>query len=276
VLQYTDCAPLILPLHEELLTLLRSLKADDWTKPTIAGKWRVRDVVAHLLDGQLRVLSLRRDKNDFRPDVPINGYSDLVGWLNRLNAEWVKAAERLSPAVMIDMLALTGPQVAEYFSSLDPNAPATFGVAWAGEDRSTNQFDTAREYTEHWHHQQQIRDAVIVPLLLERRWFYPLAETCMRALPHTYKNVNAEDGTTVSFAIGGDAGGVWSLVRAAGKWELHSGGSANAVASVSTDADTAWRIFFKALNRQQALARVQITGKRELGEPFCSTLAVMA
>jgi uncharacterized protein (TIGR03083 family) len=275
-MQFTDCAQLILPLHEELLTLLRGLSRKDWNNPTLAKQWRVRDVVAHLLDGQLRVLSLRRDRNDFRPDVPIDSYSDLVAWLNRLNAEWVRAAERLSPAVMIDMLAVSGPQVAQYFSSLDPDAPATFSVAWAGEQQSTNQFDIAREYTEHWHHQQQIRDAVGAPLLLQCKWFYPLAETCMRALPHTYREVRAADGTVVSFAIGGDAAGTWSLQRSSGNWELAAGAAGAAAASVTTDADTAWRIFFKALTREEALARVQITGKRELGEPFCSMLAVMA
>jgi hypothetical protein len=30
-------------------------------------------------------------------------------------------------------------------------------VAWAGEAESTNLFDTAREYTERWHHDMQIR-----------------------------------------------------------------------------------------------------------------------
>ena len=273
-MEYTDCAPLILPLHQELLALLRTLKPEDWSRPTIAGQWRVRDVVAHLLDGQLRVLSLRRDKNDFRPDVSINSYADLVGWLNRLNAEWVKAAERLSPAVMTDMLALTGPQVAAYFSALEPNAPAVFGVAWAGEQRSTNQFDIAREYTEHWHHQQQVRDAVGAPLLLQQKWFYPLAETCMRALPHTYRAVTAAEGTVISFALA--QGGEWSLRRGATQWELGLGGAKAPAAAVSADPDTAWRIFFKALGREQALARVQISGDRALAEPFCSTLAVMA
>ena len=275
-MQFTDCAPLILPLHEELLKLLRRLRPEDWDRPTVAKQWRVRDIIAHLLDGQLRVLSLRRDKNDFRPDVPINSYPDLVGWLNRLNAEWVKAAERLSPPVLIDLLAIAGPQVAEYFAHLDPEGTATFGVAWAGEQQSTNQFDIAREYTEHWHHQQQIRDAVGAPLLLERKWFYPLAETCMRALPHTYRDVTAPEGKTVSFSIGGDVGGSWSLQRNSGVWELAAGAVGDPAATVATDSDTAWRIFFKALSREQALARVQISGKRELGEPFCSTLAVMA
>ena len=271
-----DCAPLILPLHEELLRLLRSLPAEDWQKPTIAGKWRVRDVVSHLLDGQLRVLSLRRDALAFKPDRPIASYGDLVGWLNQLNADWIHAAARLSPAVLTDMLALTGPQVSAYFSRLDPMAPAKFAVAWAGDRESPNWFDIGREYTEHWHHQQQIRDATGKPLLLERKWFLPLADICMRALPNHYRDVSAPAGAAIVFQIGGEAAGDWSLFRREHGWELLRGASPDAAAMVSTDADTAWRIFFKALTREQALARVRISGNRALAEAFCSVLAVMA
>jgi hypothetical protein len=41
---------------------------------------------------------------------------------------------------------------------LDPDA-AGLAAAWAGETDSRNWFDVAREYTEKWHHQQQLRDA---------------------------------------------------------------------------------------------------------------------
>jgi hypothetical protein len=54
-------------------------------------------------------------------------------------------------------------------AALPPHAEAPFGVAWAGETRSANWLDTGREYTERWHHQMQIRDAVGAPPLLERR-----------------------------------------------------------------------------------------------------------
>jgi hypothetical protein len=43
---------------------------------------------------------------------------------------------------------------------LDPFAEAIFSVGWAGEEKSLNWFHIAREYTEKWHHQQQIRLAV--------------------------------------------------------------------------------------------------------------------
>jgi hypothetical protein len=34
-------AELFPPLHRELLALLRGLRADDWSRPTVAGSWRV-------------------------------------------------------------------------------------------------------------------------------------------------------------------------------------------------------------------------------------------
>src|SRR4051794_38940021 len=46
-------ADLFAPLHGELMTLLRGLAAADWERPTVVGAWRVRDIAAHLLDGDL-------------------------------------------------------------------------------------------------------------------------------------------------------------------------------------------------------------------------------
>lgn len=153
-------------LHAELIALLRGLAPDDWSRPTAAGSWTVKDVTAHLLDVQLRQLSCKRDgAMPPPPDPPIAGYADLVAFLNRLNAEWVTAARRLSPRVLTDLLELAGGQMAESQAGLDPFAPALFAVAWAGEEESLTWFDMAREHTELWHHQQQIRDAVGAPPL---------------------------------------------------------------------------------------------------------------
>ena len=56
-----DTAPLFPELHAELLSFLRALEPADWERPTVAGAWRVRDVAAHLLDGELRTLAAHRD-----------------------------------------------------------------------------------------------------------------------------------------------------------------------------------------------------------------------
>ncbi|MGO8055541.1 maleylpyruvate isomerase N-terminal domain-containing protein, partial [Rhizobium leguminosarum] len=142
--------PLFPVLDAKLIELLRSLSPDEWNKPTIARLWTVKDVATHLLDGNLRTLSLSRDKHIIHPDREINSYESLVDYLNQLNADWVKATKRLSPEMLIELLELSGKQYSQYLTTLDINADAIFSVAWAGEQTSKNWFHIAREYTEKW------------------------------------------------------------------------------------------------------------------------------
>jgi uncharacterized protein (TIGR03083 family) len=268
--------------HEELLELLRSLSDDDWYKPTVAGSWQVRDIVAHLLDTDIRRLSFQRDKAPMVPPEKTialsspEGYRDLVDFLNQLNADWVKAAKRIGPKLLIEFLSITGPQVAKLFQSLDPFAPARIGVAWAGEEKSQNWFDIAREYTEKWHHQQQIRDAVGAPALTSRKWLFPVLDTFLRGLPHTYREPGADDGARITFIITGEAGGDWTLSREGGAWKLYSGKSETSACVVRMDQDTAWRLLTKGLSREEAAARVEFTGDATLGQPILGMLSVMA
>jgi uncharacterized protein (TIGR03083 family) len=188
---------LFLPLDQKLIELLKSLSSDDWKKPTLAKLWTVKDVAAHLLDGNVRVLALAQNYQE-DPPSGINSYRDLVDYLNRLNAEWVKAMKRVSPITLIELLETTQQAVIDYYHSLDLCAPARFAVSWAGEEESQNWFHIAREYTERWHHQQQIRDAVGQEGIMERVFFYPLIQTFMMALPYTYRNTEASDGSVIS------------------------------------------------------------------------------
>ncbi|MFN7926935.1 MAG: maleylpyruvate isomerase family mycothiol-dependent enzyme [Blastocatellia bacterium] len=264
-------------LQQELVTLLKSLTPEDWYKPSVAGVWKVRDIVAHLLDSDVRRLSFQRDcAPQVSPETPITSDRDLVTFLNDLNAVWVKAAQRFSPQLLIQFHELTGTQVCELFAALDPFAPAMFGVAWAGKDVSENWFDIAREYTEKWHHQQQIRDAVGVPLLTQRRWLYPVLDTFLRGLPHTYRAVRAVNGTCITFAITGEAGGAWTLQRENGCWVLYEGEADAVTCQVRLDQDVAWRLLTKGLSPAQAVPLVEIVGQRALGQPLLNMLSVMA
>ncbi|MEO8034854.1 MAG: maleylpyruvate isomerase N-terminal domain-containing protein, partial [Acidobacteriota bacterium] len=177
-----------------MLALLRSLTASDWEKPTLAPVWQVRDVAAHILDSDLRKLSAYRDGFVPRPDGDISTFEGLTAFLNELNATWTQAARRLSPRVLIDLLGLSGPAVAELLRSLPPNGTSLFPVSWAGESRSENWLDVGREYTERWHHQMQIRIAVGADPLLQRRWAHPVFDLSMRALPRAWAEVSAPDG----------------------------------------------------------------------------------
>jgi uncharacterized protein (TIGR03083 family) len=272
-----NLVPLFPALHRELMTVLQGLRPADWTRPTACALWSVKDIVAHLLDTCLRRLSFGRDGLSATPDRRISSYADLVGYLNQLNADWVSASRRLSPQVLMDLLNLAEPQLHRYLESLDPQNMAVFGVAWAGEERSPNWFDTAREYTERWLHQQQIREAVGAPSLTTRPWLYPALDIFVRALPFAYRTVAAPSGAQVQLDIQGDAGGVWTLARGANGWELFTGASgAHPAALVVMDQDAAWRLFSKSLPAEQAPRAIHIQGDPSLGRPVLSALAVMA
>jgi len=271
-----ETAHLFPGLHAELIKLLRQLSVEGWDRPTVCAGWAVRDVAAHLLDGDIRKLSFLRDGlRPPPPQSPIADYRGLVNFLNGLNAEWVQAARRISPRLLVDLLALTGPQVSAYLASLDPRAPAVFPVGWAGEEVSQNWFDIGREYTERWHHQQQIRDALGAPALASRHWLHPVLAIFIRALPFTYRDVSTEPGKAILVRITGAAGGEWTLVRNTDSWTLFSGTS-DAAATVTVDQDAAWRLFTKGLSSAEATKRVQIEGEKGLGLPFLRALAVMA
>ena len=152
-----DTAALFPDLHAELIALLRALEPADWQRPTVAGAWRVRDVAAHLLDAELRTIAAHRDGHQLSADGPVASYEDVIALIQRLNAGGVAFGTRLSPRLLTDLLEVTGRWMSDFVASLDPDAPALFAVAWAGEAESDNRFDTAREYTERWHHQMHQR-----------------------------------------------------------------------------------------------------------------------
>jgi uncharacterized protein (TIGR03083 family) len=264
------------PLHAELIALLRGLGPGDWQRPTACALWSVRDITAHLLDDDLRRLSFHRDGQPPTSDGPIDGYASLVAMINRMNAEWVAVARRMSPRVLIELLEVTGPMVVELFRSIDPHAPAHWAVAWAGEEASAHWFDVGRDYTERWLHQQQIRDAVGGPALAGREWLRPVLDLFVRAVPVAYRAVVREDGTTVGLTIEGPAGGDWTLRREAGAWCLLAGRHPAPDATVTISDDTAWRLFSKGLSPGDARARVRIDGDQALGEVVLGALAVMA
>ena len=247
---------LFAPLNDELVELLRDLEPDEWSAPTVAGSWTVKDVAAHLLDTALRRISRVKLDGPFEPNV--------------MNAEWVAAMRRLSPRLLIELLDRYGREAAHYLASLDPFAIARIPVTWAGDEQSPVWFDVARELTERWHHQQQIRDATKREPLYDAVYFAPVIETFVRALPHTYRDVDAPEGTTVLLRVTHEGDGEWSLAREASRWQLRDGPS-DAVTIVTMRGDTAWRLF----TRQKVAEHVTIEGDARYGEPMLKTVAII-
>lgn len=263
-------------LDRKLLDLLRSLTIDEWMKPTRAKLWNVKDIASHLLDGNIRTLSISRDKFFGEKAEAIHDYQDLVNFLNQLNADWVKATKRISPETLISLLEITGTAFYEHIKSLDPFSTAVHPVSWAGEEESKTWFHIAREYTEKWHHQQQIREAVNKPGIMSRDLYFPVLDTFIRALPYTYRHVSAQPGTCIQITVSGEAGGSWFLQRTESSWQLHVQPDKVPNAIVSMDEDIAWKLFTKGLSRVEAEVALHIDGERSLGESVARAVAVMA
>jgi hypothetical protein len=267
-------ADLLLPLHAELVSLLRGLRHGDWERQTIAPAWRVRDVAAHLLDGALRRLSFARDAHALRSAPPAS-FEEVVALVNGLNASGVSYAERLSPRVLIELIDIAGRWVSEFLQGLPPHGVAHFPVAWAGEERSENWMDIGREYTEHWHHQMQIRDAVGAPGLLQRRWLYPLLDLSVRAFPRSYRLLDAPSGTCVVFEVQAEDEHVWTVRCESRAWRVWRGRAEDAAATLRVPADLAWRLLYNAFAPDVARRKVTIAGDRSLAEPMLTARSVM-
>ena len=268
------CAHLLRRVDEKLIDLLRMLAPEEWDLQTAAPLWKVRDVAAHLLDTALRKLSMVRD-SCYVETVNIGSPQDLIALVNRLNQEGVTVYRRLSPRVMIEMMKEACEQSARYHESVDPFVPVAFSVSWAGEESSLNWFDTARELTERWHHQQQIRLATNRPGIMTPDLYHPVLDCFVRGLPHAYRQVDAPVGTLVLLEISGECGGRWVLARESPGWGLRERFEGRFASRVRMPQELAWRVFTKGVDRDSARAQVEIEGNRDLGEHVLQLTAIV-
>ncbi|HKI01989.1 MAG TPA: maleylpyruvate isomerase N-terminal domain-containing protein [Thermoanaerobaculia bacterium] len=264
------------PLGAELITLLRSLRDDQWHLPTVCAGWSVQDVAAHLLDTACRRLSMGRDAHrPPPPGRPIDEYGALVSFLNDLNAQWVIVMRRLSPRLLTDFMALVEPPFAEFIATLDPWAPGV-PVSWAGESQSQSWFDVARELTERWHHQQQIRLAMGAPPLDDPRFSEPVLETFLRALPFRYRDLDAPTGASLAVRVEGRVPYAYTLRREANGWALLKGEDAEPATRIVLAEEPAWLLLTKGMKGDDVRGRATIEGDERLAAPFFGVVAVMA
>ncbi len=262
-------------LDELLITFLETLPQEDWNKKTVAGNWTIKDVAAHLLDGNLRILSSLRDQHA-EEKVNITSYQDLVAYLNRLNADWVQAMKRISPQVLLELLRISGKEYCDYYDTLNLQDFAPFSVAWAGEEKSYNSFHIAREFTEKFHHQQQIRDAVGDQTLLIHPYYHDFLSILVLGMPHALRAVNVPEQTVLRLNIKGFqtfgidfrySGGSWHILEQTG----------TAFAGSATIPDTlAWKLFTKSIRPEGIVNNVVIEGDKNLAINLLNLIAVMA
>src|SRR6266581_1248148 len=261
-----------------LLQLLQGLDEQAWHTPTVCAGWSVKDIAQHLLADDLGILSRKRDSFDYLSIVKtpyhLDSWDELVAFINEMNAIWVQATRRLSGPVLRTLLDFSGEELYRYFSTLDPFAMGD-PVSWAGPAPAPVWLDIAREYTERWMHQQQIRDAVGKPGLKERKFFHPVLDAFVRALPHTYRDVPVADTTVIKLVVTGEAGDTWYLVGEANNWSLYKEVESSPTTIVTMDQETCWRRFTKGMRKEQARANTTIEGDEKLGEKMLDTISII-
>ena len=266
-------------LTNELLHLLRSLDNSDWLKPSPIENRTVKDLVSHLIDGSLRRLSIQRDGFADNTNIPnINSYDDLVNHIQTLNSNWMNNSRRLSPTILIDLLEYSESQLFEFFKTLNPNENALYSVAWAGEIESKNWFDIAREYTEKWHHQMQIRLALNKPILMDIKYTEPLYDTFMRGLPHLYSDfTNFEIGEMIKISLTGTLNKSWLLKKQSQKWIPVEGNAERINTLVELPDDIAWKIFTNTdRNKEKYKSRINTIGESRIGLKLLDYVTVMS
>ena len=177
--------------------------------------------------------------------------------------------------VVCSVIDTSTTELATFFEDLPDDAPALFGVSWAGEQTSEGWFDVGREFTELWHHQEQIRLAVGAPSLRDPWFLHAVIEIAVRGLPHAYRAVDARAGDSVVIAVSGPAGGVWTLVRSADRWTIHAGEPPNAVARAQLSDEAAWRLLFNGLKGDAARSAMNIEGQADLATPLLAARSIV-
>ncbi len=268
-----DVRPQFAAERAALLELLTDLRGEEWDAPTVCPGWPVRDVVAHLLHDDLRRLSRTRDR--YSGGAPPAPRANLVAFLNAANQRWVTETRFLSPVLLIDLLAHTSRTIEEMWAAAELDAPSE-GVWWAGIDLAPVWLDLARDFSEDWTHQQQVRDATGRPGLTEARFLDPVLDTFLRALPHTYRQVPAPPGVTVLVAVeDSERQLTWALQADSQGWTLHRDSLPQPIARVSVPAGTLWRLATGGISPDAARETIRTEGDRDLAEPLLHIVSVV-
>jgi hypothetical protein len=155
---------------------------------------------------------------------------------------WASAFEGVSPRILVEMVGKYQDELYEYLQGVPPLGEAHFPVSWAGEEKSLNRFDIAREYTERWHHQMQIREALGEEPLYGEDLYFPVIDTFMKALPYHYREREMRRGYLLCIEVGDEAGWKWCLRWGDGP-ELAPFADGSPDTVVSLRKEDAWKIF---------------------------------
>ena len=136
--------------------------------------------------------------------------------------------------------------------------------------------DVAREYTEYWVHQQQVRDAVGRPGADDEHLTAAVTDTFLRAVPHALRHLSRDPGTCVQIQVTGPGGGNWTIQRRAATWAVGRGSPTQpAAVLVEVSSEGLWRVATRGITLEAARDQVTISGDQELGLAALSLVAII-
>jgi hypothetical protein len=219
----------------------------------------VHDVVSHLVHDYVRRLSGTRDGHASAWVVP---GEELARSLDQVNQEFVVVARSISPRLLIDLIAHLGPQMDELWSGLQMDALGG-AVSWVVPGVAAPVWlDIAREYTEVWVHQQQIRDAVGRPGARQPELLVAVVDTFVRSLPRALAATAAPPGTrlTVNVEVNEDVSVAWTATKDGEGWWLERQASPSPAARIHLTVDTLWRLATRGLDPSDAFPMIHLDG----------------
>ena len=284
-----DTRHLFRPVSDRLVELLGSLRPDDWEKPTCYPTWRVREIVAHMVQTATYRLSAERDA----PAATIAGAGDGTGsatpgvvpgalsfeqisaHIADANDAWASATAALSPRILGELASKYESELSAHMEQSELKAPGSLGVSWAGEASSPRWFDVAREFTERWHHQQQIREAVGAESIAGPEFLSPVIHTLVRCLPFWFDAAGLTEDAPVVVDVSGDAGGRWTLAMADGEWTLREGDDGSGRYRVELSEDISWKHWTRSITPAAAAGLIYVHGPDWVRSAFLASRAIM-
>ncbi len=272
-----DVRPLFAVDRRRLLELLAGLDGADWRRPTACPGWSVHDVAAHIAHDHIRRLSGTRDRHESAGFLP---GEDLAAFIDRVNQEFVENARAWSPAILIDLVAHLGPQLDDVWAGLDLEGPAAIDVAWADPGTVAPVWlDVAREFSEFWIHQQQVRDAVGASGTFDTpgdEVTGAVVDTLIRGLPLTLATDPAGTGKRVGVQVTGVGARSWVATRRPDRWHLTPANDVgDCDAAVQLSADTLWRVASRGISPDVAAGRAVLTGDGDLARAALNLLSII-
>lgn len=257
-----DVEPVLREEREALVRLLAELDGDAWDAPTPCPAWSVHELTVHLVHDDLRRLSGDRDGHT-GAWVDASSLDRLVAGLDQLNEQWVEAmVPTLSPRLTRELLQWSAGPTEEHLLGRDPDALES-SVAWAGSGPHPNWLDVAREYTERWVHQQQIREAVGRPGLIDERFAAPVVETFARGLPAVLPPAAGSE-QVVAVRVTGPFERSWTLGSGPSGWRFITTTSDLASTVVELPVDAFWRRAVRMIGRHEVEQAAESDGDGEV------------